>query len=65
MYDVMTLYGMVVVVVQVSVWGYPTLSPALSSCFGLRDTCGVHNLHGMPGIMGAVAARPLVLNSSA
>jgi len=37
-----------------SVIGYVYISPAMSRCCGIDDTCGVHNLHGMPGIMGAI-----------
>jgi len=36
-----------------SVVGYVYISPALNKV-GLDDTCGVHNLHGLPGIMGAI-----------
>lgn len=33
---------------------HPVLQPILESRFKLQDTCGVHNLHGMPGLLGAI-----------
>ena len=30
---------------------------------GLRDTCGVHNLHGMPGLLGGLTAALVSLTS--
>lgn len=37
-----------------SVCGYCYISPWLERNIGLHDTCGIHNLHGMPGVLGAV-----------
>jgi len=38
----------------VSVCGYKYLTPLLGQWLRIQDVCGVHNLHGMPGIMGAL-----------
>ncbi|XP_069846278.1 ammonium transporter Rh type B isoform X1 [Dipodomys merriami] len=37
----------------ISTLGYKFLTPILESKFKVEDTCGVHNLHGMPGVLGA------------
>ena len=39
-----------------SVVGYVYLSPWLEKRCGLYDTCGVHNLHGLPGVLGGLAS---------
>ncbi|KAG7270458.1 hypothetical protein CRUP_022771 [Coryphaenoides rupestris] len=39
----------------ISTLGFKFLSPILASRLGIQDTCGVHNLHGMPGILGGLA----------
>jgi ammonium transporter Rh len=38
------------------VFGYVVVQPRLQARFRLLDTCGVHNLHGMPGLLGGLAA---------
>ena len=39
-----------------STFGFARLLPLLESRLQLGDTCGVHNLHGMPGILGGLVA---------
>jgi hypothetical protein len=38
----------------VSTLGYQVIQPALLNGINLHDSCGVHNLHGMPGILGGL-----------
>ncbi|XP_004590487.2 ammonium transporter Rh type A [Ochotona princeps] len=40
---------------MVSVFGYKFLTPLLATKLRIHDTCGVHNLHGLPGILGGLA----------
>lgn len=35
-------------------WWYSLWQPILESKLKIQDTCGVHNLHGMPGVLGAI-----------
>lgn len=40
-----------------SVVGFARLQPMLyKSALALHDTCGVHNLHAMPGVLGAITS---------
>jgi len=40
----------------VSTYGFSAIQPWLENNFGLHDTCGVHNLHAIPAIIGALAS---------
>ena len=44
----------------ISVIGYTKIQPRLQKATGGVDTCGVHNLHGMPGLFGGLTAAGLV-----
>jgi len=37
-----------------STFGFNVISPFLYEKIHLHDTCGIHNLHGMPSLMGAL-----------
>jgi len=39
-----------------SVIGFAIIQPRVQKALKGIDTCGVHNLHGMPGILGGLAA---------
>ncbi|PKK17689.1 Rh family, B glycoprotein [Columba livia] len=38
----------------ISLLGFRFLTPVLRSRLKIQDTCGVHNVHGLPGILGAL-----------
>ncbi|KAJ7345730.1 hypothetical protein JRQ81_001680 [Phrynocephalus forsythii] len=40
----------------VSVIGFKYLTPRLASVLKIQDTCGIHNLHGLPGLLGGIAS---------
>lgn len=39
-----------------SVIGYAIIAPKVQNLIKGTDTCGVHNLHGMPGLLGGIVA---------
>ncbi|EOA99723.1 Ammonium transporter Rh type B, partial [Anas platyrhynchos] len=39
---------------HLSLLGSRFLSPILSSRLKIQDTCGVHNVHGLPGVLGTL-----------
>lgn len=44
----------------VSTLGFHYITPFLEKKFGLYDTCGIHNLHGIPGALGGIFSAILV-----
>jgi ammonium transporter Rh len=40
--------------------GFRKIGPFLSNKIGLSDTCGVHSLHGMPGVFGAIVSASVI-----
>jgi ammonium transporter Rh len=40
--------------------GYALIQPRLDRMLRIVDTCGVHNLHGMPGLLGGLTAALVV-----
>ncbi|XP_039238905.1 ammonium transporter Rh type A-like [Pipra filicauda] len=43
------------------VLGFRFLTPLLGRKLALQDQCGIHNLHGLPGILGAAASAVAIL----
>ncbi|XP_064469844.1 ammonium transporter Rh type A-like [Ornithodoros turicata] len=39
-----------------SVFGYKYISPFLANSWRTHDTCGVHNLHGLPGVLAGITS---------
>lgn len=44
----------------VSAFGYKYIGKFLQKAINLHDTCGVHNLHGMPGVIGGLSSAIIV-----
>lgn len=49
----------------ISSLGYISLSSKLNSLLGLEDTCGINNLHGIPGILGGILSAIVVASYNA
>eukprot|EP01088_Endostelium_zonatum_P018146 TRINITY_DN5713_c0_g1_i3.p1 TRINITY_DN5713_c0_g1~~TRINITY_DN5713_c0_g1_i3.p1 ORF type:complete len:503 (+),score=104.66 TRINITY_DN5713_c0_g1_i3:250-1758(+) len=46
--------GMGIIAGTVSTLGYTFLTPLLNNWANIQDVCGIHNLHGMPGVLGII-----------
>merc|ERR1719440_1664072 len=47
-----------------STFGYVIISPLLEKIH-IHDTCGIHNLHGMPGLIGGISSLFAILAGNA
>lgn len=59
-------FGIGVLAGALCVFGYVFIQPKLQRLLKGVDTCGVHNLHGMPGLLGGIIAifvRPNILTA--
>lgn len=50
---------------SISIIGYEFLTPVLAEKIGLYDTCGINNLHFMPGFLGGIIGVVIAGSSSA
>ena len=53
-------FGIGLLAGAVCVIGYTKIQPAMQNKFKMVDTCGVHNLHGMPGLLGGLVGIAVV-----
>jgi ammonium transporter Rh len=49
-------FGIGILAGALCVCGYALIQPRLDRALRIVDTCGVHNLHGMPGLLGGLVA---------
>ncbi|MEI6810203.1 MAG: ammonium transporter [bacterium] len=57
-------FGIGLLAGAVCVIGYVFVQPALEARLKIVDTCGVHNLHGMPGLLGGLIVLCVVPGSA-
>jgi ammonium transporter Rh len=53
-------FGIGLLAGTICVLGYVVVQPRLQARLKIVDTCGVHNLHGMPGLTGGLVAAIIV-----
>jgi len=53
-------FGIGILAGALCVVGYALIQPRLDRALRIVDTCGVHNLHGMPGLLGGLVAALVV-----